>query len=349
MIATPAAASSVVGRVRARHRRRERRVVLGLAAALVVVAALGLCVGAYAISPAEVVRTLAGRGDGLEEVIVMRIRLPRLVLALLVGAALALSGALFQSLLDNPLASPDIMGISGGASAAAVFALIGLGLGGAAVSGAAFLGGAAAALAIYLLAWRDGLSGYRFVLIGIGVAFMTMAAVEYLLTRSDVRQAQTAWVWLVGSVGSATWDEIAILAVILAVLLPLVGLAAPSLRALQLGDEAAAGLGEPVERARLAVIVLAVALAAAGIAAAGPVAFVAFVSAPIARRLSGAGTLALVPAALTGALVVSAADFAALHLVPGGVQLPAGVVTGAIGATYLLWLLAVTGRAEARR
>lgn len=348
MAATSAAASGLLDRVRAGRRRRERRVVLALGALLLAVSGLSLCVGAFAIPLDEVARVLVGRGDGLEEVIVLRIRLPRLVLALLVGAALALSGALFQSLLDNPLASPDIMGISGGASAAAVYALIVLGLGGAAVSGAAFLGGAVAALAIYLLAWRDGLSGYRFVLIGIGVAFMTGAAVEYLLTRSEVREAQTAFVWIVGSVGSAGWDEIAILAVTMAVLVPLVGLAAPALRALQLGDDAGVGLGERVERARLGVIALAVALAAAGTAAAGPVAFVAFVSAPIARRLVGTGDLALIPAALTGALVVSASDFVALHLLPGDVQLPVGVVTGAIGAPYLLWLLAVTGRAEAR-
>ena len=127
------------------------------------------------------------------------------------------------------------------------------------------------------------------------------------------------------------------------------GLLAPALRALQLGDDAASGLGEQAERARLGLIATAVALAAAGTAAAGPVAFVAFVSAPIARRMVGTGGLALVPCALVGVLVVTAADFVALHLLPGDVQLPVGVVTGAIGAPYLLWLLAVTGRAEARR
>jgi iron-siderophore transport system permease protein len=320
-----------------------------LAVLIAIVAALSLCVGAYAIPVADVLATLFGQGQGLDEVIVMRIRLPRLVLGILVGAVFGLSGALFQSLLDNPLASPDIMGISGGASAAAVYALIVLGLGGAMVSLAAFLGGLAAALAIYLLAWRDGITGYRFILIGIGVAFMALAAVEFLLTRSDVRDAQTAMVWLVGSLGSAQWDEIAVLGLALGLLAPLAGLLAPALRALQLGDDAARGLGEHAERVRLGLVAVAVALAAAGTAAAGPVAFVAFVSAPIARRLVATGGLALLPCALLGVLVVTAADFVALHLLPGDVQLPVGVVTGAIGAPYLLWLLAVTGRAGARR
>ncbi len=347
--AATASATDVVRAVRGRGRRRELRVIALLAVLILVVAALSLCVGAYTISVPEVLRTLVGQGQGLDEVIVMRIRLPRLVLGALVGVAFALSGALFQSLLDNPLASPDIMGISGGASAAAVYALIVLGLGSAMVSLAAFLGGLAAALAIYLLAWRDGVTGYRFVLIGIGVAFMAMAAVEFLLTRSDVRDAQTAMVWLVGSLGSAQWSKIAVLAVVLAVLAPLAALLAPALRALQLGDDAASGLGEHAEGARLGLIATAVALAAAGTAAAGPVAFVAFVSAPIARRVVGTGALSLVPCALVGALVVTASDFVALHLLPGDVQLPVGVVTGAIGAPYLLWLLAVTGRAEARR
>jgi iron complex transport system permease protein len=334
----------VVRRVRSAHRRRERTVVAVLAALVAALAALSLCVGGYGISPADVARTLLGQGEGLQELVVMELRLPRLTMAALVGVALALSGALFQSILDNPLASPDIVGITAGASVGAVSALLVLGVGGLPVSAFAFAGALVAALAIYLLAWRDGVTGDRFVLIGIGVAFMANAVVGYLLTRSDVRDAHAAFVWLVGSVGSARWDEVAVLAGALALLVPAAALLAGRLRALQLGDDAAVGLGVRAQADRLGLIVVGVALAAVATAAAGPVAFVALISAPIARRLVGTGGLALVPAALVGVATVTAADFAAQHLLPGALQAPAGVVTGAIGAPYLLWLLAVSGR-----
>jgi iron complex transport system permease protein len=336
----------VAGRRHA-ERRRARVVTAALAAAVAALAALGLCVGGFPIGVGEVAATLLGRGDGLAEVVVMEFRLPRVTMGLLVGAAFGVSGALFQSVLGNPLASPDILGINWGASAAAVYAILVLGLGTLAVSGVAFLGALASATAIYLLAWRDGVTGYRFVLIGIGVAFMASSTLAYLLSRADVRDAQAALVWMVGSLGSSRWHEIAIVTGALLVLLPATALLAERLRALQLGDELAAGLGVRTERTRLALLLCAVALAAVGTAAAGPVAFVAFMSAPIARRLVGAGALALAPSALVGAAVVLAADLVALHLLPGNVQLPVGVVTGAIGAPYLLWLLASTGRRAA--
>ena len=343
------AAGAAAVRVARLGRRRRRGVVALLGVLAVAVAALSLCVGAYAIPVPDVVRTLAGQGQGMEEFVVMRLRLPRLVMGVLVGVAFALSGALFQSILDNPLASPDIIGVTWGASLAAVVALLVLGLSGVVVSVSAFVGALLIAVAIYLLSWRGGVTGYRFVLIGIGVAFMANSAVGYMLTRTDVRDAQTAMVWLVGSVSGAGWDEIAVIAAALAVLVPLTAALASRLRALQLGDDAASGLGVSAERARLGLIVTAVALAAVGTAAAGPVAFVGFLSAPIARRLVGSGELALVPAALVGVVVVTASDFIALHLLPGDVQLPVGVVTGAIGAPYLLWLLASSGRAAALR
>lgn len=341
--------AALVRDVRMRRGRRRRRVVGALALLALAIAALSLCVGAYAISVSEVVRILLGQGEGIEELVVTRFRLPRLVMGVLVGVAFALSGALFQSILDNPLASPDIVGVTWGASFAAVYAILVLGAGGAAVSGSAFAGALVVALAIYLIAWRGGVTGYRFVLIGIGAAFMANAAVYYLLTRSDVRDAQSAMVWLVGSLSSSRWSEIAVTAAALALLLPLTALLASRLRALQLGDDTATGLGVRAERARMGLLVTAVALAAVGTAAAGPVAFVGFVSAPIARRLDGTGGLALVPAALVGIVVVTASDFVALHLLSGDVQLPVGVVTGAVGASYLLWLLASSGRSGATR
>jgi iron complex transport system permease protein len=345
MVEAPALAeAATVVPSRARRRRRELQITLVLGGCVLVVAAVSLAVGAYSLSVADLLRTLLGQGSGSESFIVLTLRLPRLVLALLAGAAFALSGALFQTLLRNPLASPDIIGVTGGASAAAVFGMLVLGLGSVATSAAAFAGAILVAAAIYLLAGRGGVGGYRFVLIGVGVAFMVQGVLSYLLTRADLREAQDALTWLVGSVSGARWPDIAVVALFLCLVLPMLGLLAGRLRVLQLGDDTARSLGVGAERARLALLGLAVALAAIATAAVGPLAFVAFVSAPIARRLIGTGGLALVPAAIVGMLITSLADFVAQHLLPGDLQLPAGIVTGAIGAPYLLWLLATANK-----
>ncbi len=341
------AAASPVAALRAGRRSRRRReaaVIAALAAGLLGVAALSVTLGAFAISPADVVRVLLGGGEGIERVVVMDLRLPRLVLGVLVGAAFGVAGAVFQTVLGNPLASPDILGVNLGASLAAVAGLLLLGVTGAAVSLMAFGGALAVAAAIYALAWRGGVSGHRFVLIGVAAAFMAGALLNYLLTRSDVRDAQTALVWMVGSLGRAGWGQLAVAAAASAVLLPLAAWLSAALRALQLGDDAATGLGVHAERARLGLIVTGVALAATATAGAGPVAFVARGAAPIARRLAGGGGAALLPAALVGALMVTLADLIALHGLPGAVQAPVGVVTGAVGAPYLMWLLATSDR-----
>lgn len=329
---------------RARNRRRERLSILWLSIGVVLVSALSLAVGAYSLSVPDLLRTLFGGGTPSENFIVLTLRLPRLTLAVLVGVAFALSGALFQTVLRNPLASPDIIGVTGGASAAAVFGMLVLGFGSLGTSLAAFCGALIIAAAIYLLAWRGGVVGYRFVLIGVGVAFMVQGLLSYLLSRAELRNAQEALLWLVGSVSGARWDDIAVVAALLAVLLPVVALLSGRLRALQLGDETATSLGVNAERSRLALLAVAVALAAVATAAVGPLAFVAFVAAPIARRLVGTGGLALIPAALVGVLITIVADFTAQHLLPGDLQLPAGIITGAIGAPYLLWLLATSNK-----
>jgi len=262
----------------------------------------------------------------------------------LVAIAFGLAGALFQSLLRNALASPDIIGISGGASVAAVLSLLIFGATGIVVSMSALVGALLVAFTIYLLSWRSGMNGMRFVLIGVGIAFMAQAVLGYLITRGDVRDAQQALVWMVGGLGGASWEDILIMAVSLAVLLPAVAVLASRLRMLQLGDDLAAGLGVSVQRSRLALIVVAVALVAIATALVGPIAFVAFVSAPIARRLVGGGGLALVPSALVAIVLVLGADFVAQHVIATGTQIPTGIVTGIIGAPYLLWLISTTNR-----
>jgi iron complex transport system permease protein len=329
---------------RSRARRRILKISLGLALALVVVIAISLSVGDYVIPLPDVAKTLVGQGSGGESLVILQLRLPRVLLGVGVGVGFALSGALFQSVLRNPLASPDIIGVTGGASAAAVLGLLVLGFGTVATSVAAFGGAVIVAAVIYLLAWRGGVAGYRFVLIGVGVSFMVEGVLGYLLTRSDLRSAQDALAWLVGSVSNASWPQILFIAVVIVVLSPITAVLAPRLRILQFGDDAALALGVRTERTRLVLILVAVVFAAAATSVAGPLAFVAFVSAPVARRIVGGGSLALVPAALVGALVTTIADLVAQHLLPGNLQLPAGIVTGIIGAPYLLWLLATSNR-----
>jgi iron complex transport system permease protein len=253
-----------------------------------------------------------------------------------------LAGAIFQSLVRNPLASPDLIGITAGASAAAVIALLVFGLRGFPVSVAAFAGALATAAVIYALAWRQGVTGYRLVLAGIAMAAMLTSVVSYCLTRADVYAARDALGWLTGSLNAKSWATVGTIGPGVAVLIPLTLLAGRLLSALQVGDDLARVHGVRVERARLWLLVLAVALTAVATAAVGPVAFVAFVSGPIARRLTGGGT-ALLPAALVGALVMTAADVVAQHAIPS-IQFPVGVVTAIVGGPYLLWLLVVTNR-----
>lgn len=314
-----------------------------LAALAVGIGVLTLTVGDLAPSLGQVVAFMAGRGDGSADFVIGKLRLPRLVMAALCGTGLALSGALFQSLLRNPLASPDVIGITGGASVAAVFALLILGLDGPAVAVFAFAGAIGVAVLSYVIAWRRGVQGYRFILAGIGFAFLASSVLGYLLTRSRVDAAQDALVWLVGSLGSTTWRDVSWLAASLAVLVPFALVLARPLRMLELGDDLAAALGVRAERSRRLLLVVAVALAAVATAAAGPIAFVALVSAPIARRIVGSGSLALLPSALVGTLIVSSGDLLGQHAF-AGIALPVGVITGVVGGLYLLWLLSVSSR-----
>ncbi|RDV46383.1 iron ABC transporter permease [Leifsonia sp. ku-ls] len=322
---------------------RALRVSVALAVLLVLVGAVSLTLGAAGVAPADVLAALVGRADRLTSFVILELRLPRLAAGALVGACLGMSGALVQSMARNPLASPDIIGITAAASATGSIALVWFGLTGILLSGIVLAGTFAAAALIYVLAWRRGVSGYRFVLVGIGIAAFCGGIVSYVLTRADLRDVQQALVWLTGSLNSVDPAALAVLAVGAIVLLPCALVVGRPLGALSLGDDLAAGLGVRPERTRLLVVAVAVALAAIAVAVAGPVSFVAFLAAPIARGLLGRGSLALVPSALLGALILVVSDVAAQFAIPG-VSLPVGVVTGIVGAPYLLWLLARTNR-----
>jgi len=334
---------AVVRRARRRPRRRLVLVAGGLAVVLVAAFLLRVLGGDYIITFPDFWRILGGKDIPGATFILMESKLPRAVMGVLVGLAFGTAGATFQSTLRNPLASPDMVGVSMGASAAAVFGIVVLGLSGSALSVAAVAGAVVVAAGIRLVSGPD--AGYRLVLVGVTAAAALMAVVEYLFTRADEYDAHAALRWLTGSLNAADWPTIRVLAVCLVVLLPLVAWAARSQRVLELGPDVAAGLGVTRRYADL-LLLLAVLLTALGVAAAGPVAFVAFVSGPIARALNG-GRTTLLGAALVGAVVMVGADHLAAYAIPD-VNLPVGVVTGAFGAPFLLWLLA-SGRAAGRR
>jgi iron complex transport system permease protein len=329
---------------RARSAGRARSVVVS--AALAVLGFLGFCmsvaVGDFPIPLTDVVPAIFGYGPADGVFIVHRLRLPRALTAALVGTAFGMSGAIFQSLARNPLASPDVIGITAGASTSAVFIIVVLHGGGIFLSLGALLGATATAVAVYVLAFRRGLSSYRLVLVGIGASAFLSAITSYLLTKAEIYDAVRATVWLTGSLNGRTWDHVEPIALAMVVLVPAAVALARPLRTLQLGDDAARGLGVRTESSRAAVILVGVALAAVATAAAGPVAFVAFVAAPIARRLVNA-SLTLIPAGLAGATLLLLSDVAARRLF-APTELPAGVVTGIIGAPYLVWLLVRANR-----
>ncbi|MEV8133443.1 iron chelate uptake ABC transporter family permease subunit [Pseudarthrobacter oxydans] len=332
-----------------------------LAAVVVVLFAVSVLLGSYTVTIPDFFRILIAHLTGGEKIpgasfIVMENKLPRAVIGTMIGAAFGLAGALFQTMLRNPLASPDVIGISYGASAAAVTAIVVFGASGAAVSAAALGGALGVAAIIYAISsggtlrgtGRGDAAGNRLILAGVGIAAALHAVVNFLMTRADIRTAADALVWLNGSLNSASWDRAGVLALALAVLLPAVVALAGPLRILELGSDAAAGLGIRVGATRLALVVTAVALAAVATAAAGPVSFVAFLAGPIARRFTGKASL---PAsALVGAVIVLAADYVAANLAPlllDGTVLPVGVITGALGAPFLLWLLVTANRKDA--
>jgi len=332
--------------VRTGHRARRRRgivVTTALAAFAFALFVLTMMVGSYVLSPWDVVAsTFHLSADPAVDFIVHELRLPVAVTAVAVGLALGLSGHVFQTLLSNQLASPDFVGVSSGASLFAISSIILFGMSGIAIPGAALLGALTSAVLIYVLAWRQGISGYRFILIGIGVSQLMSSIVGYVIARSDIYEARQAMVWLVGSIGQAGSPELGALLVSLAILLPVVLALQRPLQALELGDDAAKALGTRVEASRLALLSVSVALIAFATAAAGPIMFVALIAGPIARRLYGSAPGGLLAAGFVGAVLVLASDLVAQHFLP--VALPTGVVTGAVGAPYLIWLLITTNR-----
>ena len=315
--------------------RHRRRVLAGLTVALAGAFAVRVLLGDYTVTVPDLLRIVGGAQIPGATYIVMESKLPRAVLAVLVGLAFGVGGAIFQTTLRNPLASPDVVGVSLGASAAAVSAIALAGWTGWPVTLAAVAGAVGVALTVRAVAGDHG--GFRLVLAGIGLAAAMQSVIQYVFTRVDEYDVQLVLRWLTGSVSGVDWSAIGLLAMALAVLLPATAWAARSLEATELGDDTAAGLG--VGRGRTDVLMLlGVLLVAVGVAAAGPVAFVAFLSGPIARALNR-GRTTLPGAGLVGAVIVLVGDHAGAYAF-ADLNLPVGVVTGAFGAPFLLWLLA---------
>ncbi|MEU6104586.1 FecCD family ABC transporter permease [Streptomyces flaveolus] len=326
------------GRWSLRYDPRALLVCVALAALTVsaMVAAIGT--GTYELSPPEVLRTLAGGGPPGAGFVVLDLRLPRALVAALAGFGLGAAGAVFQSLTRNPLGSPDIIGFGNGASAGALVAIILLDAGAAQTAAGAVCGGVATAAAVYLLAWKRGVHGYRLVLVGIGASSVLGAATSFLYLRADIGKAAQAAAWTIGSLNARGWGEVRIAALGLVVLLPVVLVHGRRLTMLEMGDDTAAALGVPPERSRLVLIGAGTGLTAMAVAAAGPVPFVAMAAPQLARRITRAAGPNVLSAGWTGALLVTAADLGTQRLT-GSALLPVGVVTGIAGGAYLAWLL----------
>ena len=319
-----------------------RAVTVSLILLGVVVIGLGwsVSVGDFPIPLTDVFKEVSGIGGSTDsDFIIHTLRLPRVLTGILVGFAFGVSGQIFQRMVRNPLASPDILGLSSGAALGAVFSIVILESGTISATGAALIGSLCTVIAIYLLAIKQGISSYRLVLVGIGITALLEAGVEYLLTRAELNDAMRATVWLTGSLNGRGWEFVRPLTLALVVLVPVAMVCTRNLRVLELGDDTAAALGVNLRRSKLGLTLSGAGLAAAATAAAGPVGFVALVAPQIARRLVGERAVGLIPAGLIGSAVMVFADLIARRVF-SPTELPVGVITAVVGAPYLLWLLA---------
>ena len=321
----------------------------GLVALAVVLGVVALGVGDYPLSPTEVVRAVTGGGEPFDRTVVLEWRLPIVLAAITLGAALGIGGAIFQSLTRNPLGSPDVIGFDAGSYTAVVVAILALGARDYwTLAGAAALGGIATAVVVYLLSFRGGVQGFRLIIVGIGVSAMLGSVNSYLVTRADVGDAMVVGFWGAGSLNRVTWESMLPAAAAFVGICALSALLAPSLQRLELGDDLAMTHGTRVGAARLALIVVGVAATALVTAAAGPLGFVALVAPQLARRLTRSPGVSLLSAAAMGAALLMAAQLLTLVVAELYRTIPVGLVTVCLGGTYLIWLLVRESRRHER-
>ncbi|MBB6174387.1 iron complex transport system permease protein [Nocardiopsis mwathae] len=306
-----------------------------LAAVIAGLGLLGLCYGASWATPGEVLAALTGAE---RSVVITEWRLPRVMAGLVFGAALGVAGAIFQNLTRNPMGSPDIIGLDAGAYTGALIAITVLSGTSAQLATGSVVGGLLVAAVIYLLSSDRGFSGLRLVVIGIAVNAMVTAVNSWIVLRADLEIAIAAVGWSAGSLNGVDWADLRVPFAVIAVLL--VGMAALSrdMHQTLLGDAVAVTTGVALNRLRLLMVLIGVGCTATVTAVAGPIAFIALAAPQIGRRLAGAAGVPLLPAALTGAVLLQGADLLAQMLL-APVALPVGVVSTAIGGCYLIWLL----------
>ena len=339
----PAAArrcTVVVGGLSMRFPARAARAGGILVIGIVAAAVAGLLIGDYDMTLVETLQAAFARGDDpLAVYFVHDVRAPRVVTALVVGAALGIAGCLFQNVTGNPLGSPDVIGFTTGAATGALMQIIVVGASTHAVGIGALVGGFLTAAVVLGLARSSGLDGGRLVLVGIGVGAALGALNSLLMVRASLVAAQTAAQWLAGSLNAVLWPRASLVMVAVALLaVPALLLARP-LGMLALGDDTSAAVGIPVRRVRAGAVLTGVALVSVATAATGPIAFVALAAPQLSRRLAGVPTPGVVGSALMGALLVQVSDLVAQRLLAPD-ELAVGVVTGAVGGTYLIALLA---------
>ena len=307
------------------------------------VAIVSLQSGAVTLDMSQVFNALTGSAPRNITMVVTEWRLPRVMMALLVGAALGISGAIFQSLMRNPLGSPDVMGFNTGAWSGVLVAMVLFGQHLTAITLAAMAGGILTSLIVWALAWRDGIETFRLIIIGIGMRAMLMAFNTWLLLQASLETSLSAGLWFAGSLNGLTWAKTLPAAPLILLMFICALLLVKRMRLLEMGDDSACALGVSVERSRLMLMLVAVVLTAAATAIAGPISFIALVAPHIARRLSGTVRWGLTQSALCGSLLLLAADLCAQRLFMP-YQLPVGVVTVSLGGIYLIVLLVQESR-----
>lgn len=314
-----------------------------LVAASLLIAVWSLRSGAVPLDFSQVFNALTGSAPRNITMVVTEWRLPRVMMAIVVGAALGVSGAIFQSLLRNPLGSPDVMGFNTGAWSGVLVAMVLFGQHLTAIAFAAMAGGILTSLLVWALAWRNGIETFRLIIIGIGIRAMLMAFNTWLLLHASLETSLSAGLWNAGSLNGLTWAKTLPTTPIIALMFICAWLLVRRMRLLEMGDDSACALGVSVERSRLTLMLVAVVLTAASTAIAGPISFIALVAPHIARRISGTARWGLTQAALCGALLLLAADLCAQQLFMP-YQLPVGVVTVSLGGIYLIVLLVQESR-----
>lgn len=345
MTAKTASAAPLALSLSASRKKRGRRywsLVIFLVLAVVGVWFVSLMVGETFYSPADVFAVITGNTVPGASFTVGTLRLPRATVAIFVGLAFGIAGVIFQTLLRNQLASPDIIGISASASAAGATGIIMFGLGQTSVSVLSTVVSLIVAVGIYLLSIKSGFTGTRMILIGIGCASIMQAWTSYVLSNAAAWDLATATRWITGSLNTMTWERGMPIIIAVVILAPLLVACSHLLSVLGLGDDLARGLGVRLNPTRVFLFVGAVILIAIATAATGPIAFVAFMAGPVASRVFRSGESLVLPAGLIGALLVLVADLFGQYVF--GTRYPVGVITGAIGAPFLIYLLTRSSR-----